>query len=509
MVMESKPKKKEYVYGIKGMADLLGVSESTVERMKKEGVLEGAYTQSNRSIIAYKEKVLQFFDDPAGQQFHFAVRAGEVQIFAGVHDGRAGGAHVDGLRAVVVEEFHGLLELGAPDDGVVDEEQVLVLDELRDGDLLHLGDLVPLALAGRHEGPRPGGGVFDEGAGEGDVAPVGVSDGVGRAGIRDSADVVDILGVSAPLVLFREDLAVPVAHQFHVDALVGGVRVAVIGPEEGADPHFLPGRGQLDHRIRGEGDDLPGAELLHLRVAELVHGKGLEGGAVPVLGLSDHHGQASELVPRGDEGAVVAEDQDRGGPGDLLLGEFDALDEVGLLVDEGRGELGGVHGAAGHGVEVVPGLREVFPDDRVGVLDDADDADGVGPEVGADEKGLGIVIADAADGGSALHFVPHFFEFRAERGVLDVVDVPLQSGLGVPGSHAAAPGAEVGVVVRAEKYVRDRVALAYRAKKSAHEYLREKDKGPTLKTLMSAPVCPDGRPSFSAPRGAPPAGREL
>lgn len=64
MVMESKPKKKEYVYGIKGMADLLGVSESTVERMKKEGVLDGAYTQSNRSIIAYKEKVLQFFDDP-------------------------------------------------------------------------------------------------------------------------------------------------------------------------------------------------------------------------------------------------------------------------------------------------------------------------------------------------------------------------------------------------------------------------------------------------------------
>lgn len=65
MVTGSKPpKKKEYVYGIKGIADLLGVSESTIERWKKDGVLTGAYIQRNRSIIAEKEKVLQIFDDP-------------------------------------------------------------------------------------------------------------------------------------------------------------------------------------------------------------------------------------------------------------------------------------------------------------------------------------------------------------------------------------------------------------------------------------------------------------
>ena len=63
-VTESKPKRKEYVYGIKGIADLLGVSESTVERLKRDGALDGAYTQRNRTIIADKEKVLQYFDDP-------------------------------------------------------------------------------------------------------------------------------------------------------------------------------------------------------------------------------------------------------------------------------------------------------------------------------------------------------------------------------------------------------------------------------------------------------------
>ena len=58
------PKKKEYVYGIKGIAAVLGVSESIVERLKRDGALDGAYTQRNRTIIADKEKVLQYFDDP-------------------------------------------------------------------------------------------------------------------------------------------------------------------------------------------------------------------------------------------------------------------------------------------------------------------------------------------------------------------------------------------------------------------------------------------------------------
>ena len=95
---------------------------------------------------------LQLLDGSPGQQFHVGVAAGEIQVLAAVHDGRTGRAHVDLLSAGLVEEFHGLPELGAPDDGVVHKEQLLALNELGHGNLLHLGHLVAGLLAGGHEG---------------------------------------------------------------------------------------------------------------------------------------------------------------------------------------------------------------------------------------------------------------------------------------------------------------------------------------------------------------------
>ena len=68
--------------------------------------------------------------------------------------------------------------------------RLLPLDELVDGDQLHLGDEVALALHGGHEGAGPGGRVLDKGPGEGDAALVGVADGVGRAGIGNTPATV-------------------------------------------------------------------------------------------------------------------------------------------------------------------------------------------------------------------------------------------------------------------------------------------------------------------------------
>ena len=88
---------------------------------------------------------------------------------------------MDLLGAVFIEEFHRLPQLGAPDDAVVHQQQLLVLNELVDGDLLHLGHHVPLPLGGGHKAPGPSGGVLDEGAAEGNLALVGVADGVRAA----------------------------------------------------------------------------------------------------------------------------------------------------------------------------------------------------------------------------------------------------------------------------------------------------------------------------------------
>ena len=94
---------------------------------------------------------LQLHDHPPGNQLHVAVGAGEIQVLAGVHDGRAGAAHMHRLGAALVEEFHRFPQLGSPHDGVVHKQQVLAPDQGVHRNLLHLGNLVPVRLAGRHE----------------------------------------------------------------------------------------------------------------------------------------------------------------------------------------------------------------------------------------------------------------------------------------------------------------------------------------------------------------------
>lgn len=65
MVSDSKPpKKKNYVYGIKGIMQIFGCSKSTAQRIKSSGAIDGAIIQRNRRILVDVEKALTYFDDP-------------------------------------------------------------------------------------------------------------------------------------------------------------------------------------------------------------------------------------------------------------------------------------------------------------------------------------------------------------------------------------------------------------------------------------------------------------
>ena len=112
---------------------------------------------------------------------------------------------------------------------------------------------------------------------------------------------------------------------------------------------------------------------------------------------------------------------------------------------------------------------EVLFDERLGVVDAADDGNGVGAQVGPDQQRLGVGVADAADGRGALHILENMLKLGAEGRVLDVVDLPLQADLGVIGRHTAPAGAEMRMIVRAEENIGDRVVLADDAKKTAHK----------------------------------------
>jgi hypothetical protein len=50
---------KKYVYGIRGIANLMNCSISTANRIKKKGILNDAIIQQGRSIIVDVEKALE------------------------------------------------------------------------------------------------------------------------------------------------------------------------------------------------------------------------------------------------------------------------------------------------------------------------------------------------------------------------------------------------------------------------------------------------------------------
>lgn len=55
--------KKEYVYGINGLADLIGCSKTHASRLKKQGIFDEAIIQRGRTIIIDKEKALELFNN--------------------------------------------------------------------------------------------------------------------------------------------------------------------------------------------------------------------------------------------------------------------------------------------------------------------------------------------------------------------------------------------------------------------------------------------------------------
>src|SRR5699024_10464017 len=125
------------------------------------------------------------------------------------------------------------------------------------------------------------------------AAAVCEADGVGHAGVGYTGHIVHLGQLTLLDLVPGHNLAVAVAHDLHVDALVVGVGVAVVGPEEGADLHLVPGGGQGGPAVGGDPDDLPGAQLVGVVIAQLVVGKGLEGHAATGLALADEHGQAA------------------------------------------------------------------------------------------------------------------------------------------------------------------------------------------------------------------------
>ena len=54
---------KEYVYGLNGLAKILGCSKTHASRLKSTGLFDSAIIQNGRKIIIDKKKALELFNN--------------------------------------------------------------------------------------------------------------------------------------------------------------------------------------------------------------------------------------------------------------------------------------------------------------------------------------------------------------------------------------------------------------------------------------------------------------
>ena len=59
LVQSTNKSQKTYVYGINGLASILGCSRPTAQRIKSSGKLDEAISQNGRTIIVHVEKALE------------------------------------------------------------------------------------------------------------------------------------------------------------------------------------------------------------------------------------------------------------------------------------------------------------------------------------------------------------------------------------------------------------------------------------------------------------------
>lgn len=57
--LETYPEVPPFITGVKGIADMLGISASTINRMKADGVLDDAVLQNGKTVIFDTRKLLE------------------------------------------------------------------------------------------------------------------------------------------------------------------------------------------------------------------------------------------------------------------------------------------------------------------------------------------------------------------------------------------------------------------------------------------------------------------
>ena len=162
---------------------------------------------------------------------------------------------------------------------------------------------------------------------------------------------------------------------------------------------------QLLHAVGRKSDDLSGAELALVVIAELLISVALKRHGIAKLALANTYRQPAHLVTRGDKRAVLTEYQDILRAVDDALRELDALGKARLSIYQRGEQLRSIDSAARHRVKMSVRVLEVLIYELLIVVYDTYVADSVGAEMRAYEQRLGIGIRNNADSRCARHLI--------------------------------------------------------------------------------------------------------
>ena len=254
------------------------------------------------------------------------------------------------------------------------------------GEQLHLGNQIALALDGRHKRARPSRGIFDKRAGERNAGSIGISNGVGNAGIRHTCD-----NIRFDVVAHRHFFTAAVAHFFYAHAFIGAGWVAVVYPQKRTDFHLLARCEQGFHAVRCDDINFARSKFFERLVAEILERKVLKRNAVRIFLFAEHDRCSAVFVACGVN-ALGCQNHHGQRAVNGLQCIVHALDEIFLLVNQRGNQFGRVDFAAAHLKKMRIAVVEDGRNDFLDVVDLADGCDGIGAVVRANNERLRLKI---------------------------------------------------------------------------------------------------------------------
>ena len=231
---------------------------------------------------------------------------------------------------------------------------------------------------------------------------------------------------------------------------------------------MVGGRSDDFDSVGSQSDDFARTEVSDGFKVKIGEGCGFGGGSPCPFLFSEDDGRSAPFVACGDD-SVLREEKHGAGAVDVAedvlnpLAEGFSLNQKQCdefrLIDFSRGEFGEV-------AVFVQELSHQF----LNVVHLRHGDDGKAPQVGVQDKGLCVRVADDSDaGGCSGEAVQTRFKFGAEIGVLQIVDGAREVFvLGIVGSQTASSRAEVRIVVCAIEQVGNALFLRNRSEKASH-----------------------------------------